>query len=70
MELLGVQRPVSLRMISSNQLKWSVRKGCQLFLVSLSDLEEANGCTVTLDDHPLLREYADVFPDEILSMPP
>ena len=69
-ELLGVQRPVSLRMISANQLKRSVRKGCQLFLVSLSDLEEAKSRTVTLDDHPLLREYADVFPDEIPGMPP
>ena len=24
---------------------------------------------MTLDDHPLLREYADVFHDEILDMP-
>ena len=44
-------------------------KGCQLFLVSLSDLEEAESCTVTLDDHPILREYVDVFPDEISGMP-
>ncbi|MDF3680789.1 hypothetical protein P3S38_27810 [Enterobacter hormaechei] len=41
-----------------------------MFLVSLSDLEEAESHTVTLDDHPLLREYADVFPDEIPGMPP
>ena len=60
-ELLGVQRQISLRMISANQLKRSVRKGCQLFLVSLSDLEEAESRTVTLDDHPLLREYAAMF---------
>ena len=57
-------------MISANQLKRSVRKGCQLFLVSISDLEEAESRTVTLDDHPLLREYADVFLDEIPGMPP
>ena len=65
-----LQRPISIRMISANQLKRSVRKGCQLFLVSVNDLEEVKGCMVTLDDHPLLREYADVFPDEIPGMPP
>ena len=68
-ELLGVQRPVLLRMILANQLKQSVQKGFQLFLVSLSDLEEAKSHTVTRDDHPLLYEYAYVFPNEIPSMP-
>ena len=67
---MGVQRPVSLHMISANQLKWSVRKGCQLFIVSVNDLEEVESHTVTLDDHPLLCEYADDFLDEILGMPP
>ena len=47
-----------------------MRKGFQLFLVSLSDLEEAESHMVTLDDHPVLREYADVFLDEIPGMPP
>ena len=41
-----------------------------MFLVFVSDLEEANKCIVTLDDHPILCEYEDVFPDEILGMPP
>ena len=69
-ELLGVQRPISLRMVSTNQLKRSVRKGCQLFLVSIGDLEEAESCMVTHDDDPLLCEYENVFLDEIPSMPP
>ena len=38
--------------------------------MSLSDLEEAESHMVTLDDHPVLREYADVFLDEIPGMPP
>jgi len=25
---------------------------------------------VSLDDHPILKEYADVLPSEILGMPP
>ena len=41
-----------------------------MFLVFVNDLEEAENHTMTLDDHPLLCEYADVFLDEILGMPP
>ena len=41
-----------------------------MFLVSISDLEEAESHMVTLDDHPLLHEYANVFLDEIPGMPP
>ena len=57
-------------MILANKLKWSVPKGCQLFLVSLSDLEEAKSCMMTLDDHPLLHEYENFFSNEISGMPP
>lgn len=38
--------------------------------MSFSDLEEGKGHMVTLDDHPLLRVYVDVFPNEIPGMPP
>lgn len=41
-----------------------------MFLVSISILEEVKSRTMTLDDHPLLCEYVDMFPDEIPSMPP
>ena len=40
-----------------------------MFEVSISDLKEAKSHIVTLDDHPLFCEYADMFPDEISSMP-
>ena len=45
-------------------------KGCQLFLVSISDLKEDESCMRTLDDHPILCKYANVFLDEIPNMPP
>ena len=41
-----------------------------MFVVFVSNLEEPKSCMVTLDDHPLLHEYVDVFPDEIPGMPP
>ena len=40
-----------------------------MFVVSVSDLEEAKSCMVTLEDHTLLREYLDVFLNEIPGMP-
>lgn len=39
-----------------------------MFLVTINDLEEVEICEVILDDHPLLRDYADVLPNEILGM--
>ena len=56
-------------MILANQLKWSVWKGYQLFLVSVSDLKEAESYMLTHDDHPLLHEYANLFLDEIIGIP-
>ena len=41
-----------------------------MLLVSIIDLEEAKSRTMKLGDHPLLHEYVDVFPNEILGIPP
>ena len=54
-EIAGIQRPISLRMISAMQLKRSIRKGCQVFAITVSELEEEeeNQEEKTLD-HPIL----------------
>ncbi|GLJ16907.1 hypothetical protein SUGI_0291790 [Cryptomeria japonica] len=39
-EIVGVKRPISLRMISSMQLKRCMRRGCQLFAVTLEDVDD------------------------------
>ncbi len=41
-----------------------------MFVVFVSNPKEAESHMVTLDDNPLLHEYACVFPNEILGMPP
>ena len=41
-----------------------------MFLVSFSDLQEVEIHTITLDDHPLLHKYVDVFFNEIPGIPP
>lgn len=53
-EIFGVKRPVSLRMISAMQLRWCMRKGCQLFVITISDREEDSEREPSLDDFPIL----------------
>jgi hypothetical protein len=66
----GIQRSISLRMISAMQLKRSMRKGCQMFAITISDRDDEAEQEASLDDYPILQEYADVFPSELPGMPP
>lgn len=65
-----IQRPVSLHMIFAMQLKRSMRKGCQLFAITISDREEEDEKETSIDDHPILKRYSDVFPIDLPGMPP
>lgn len=69
-EILGVKRPISLRMISTMHLRRCMRKGCQLFAITISDRGEDLDEEPSLDDFPILQEFADVFPTEIPGRPP
>jgi hypothetical protein len=44
------------------------RKGCPLYAIQV--LKTTEGADPSPDDHPILREYRDVFPEEILGLPP
>jgi hypothetical protein len=58
---------VSLRFITSLQLKKNIRKGCKLYaILSLNE----KGDTEILEDFPVVSEFVDVFPEELLSLPP
>jgi hypothetical protein len=51
-----------LRFISSLQLQKSLRKGWNLFeILTLNDKGETKG----LENLPVVREFADVFPEEL-----
>ena len=50
------------------QLKKFCRKGCQLYAAQI--LEEMRDETPRLEDYQVLQEFKDVFPDEILGLPP
>jgi hypothetical protein len=63
----GIPREVSIREISSLQLKRSFRKGCQIYAAHME--EETKDKVPSIEDHPVLKYYEDVF-REILGFPP
>ena len=63
----GIPKKVSVRKISTLQGKKCVRKGCKLFSVNIWDVEsDREQC---IEDFPILKEFKDVFPEEILRLP-
>jgi hypothetical protein len=65
--IVGRNQGVSLRFVSSLQLWKSIRKGCKLYaILALSEKGVAEG----LEHLPVVKEFADVFPEELPGMPP
>jgi hypothetical protein len=63
----GVPRPISIREISSLQLKICFRKLCQLYEAHVEETNNTKG--PSLEDFSLLREFEDVF-QETPGFPP
>jgi hypothetical protein len=66
--LQGIRKPVFVRQISALQMRKYCRKGCPLYAIQV--LETMEGDKPSLEDHPTLREYKDVFPEEVPGLPP
>jgi hypothetical protein len=65
--IVGRNQGVSLRFISSLQLWKSMCKGCKIYVILV--LNE-KGVAEGLEHLPVVREFADVFPEELPGMPP
>ena len=59
---------ISVRQILAMHLKKLCSEGCQLYATHV--LEVAENETPRLEDFHVLQEFRDVFPDEILGLPP
>ena len=67
----GTHRKTTIRQISTLQLKRAVRKGCKAYVVTITDEEILiKKDKLKLEDIPVLREYVDVFPEDIPGLPP
>jgi hypothetical protein len=70
-EIKGIPRKVTLRQISAMQVKRAVRKGCQMFAVNVVNDEFMDKeDKLKLEDIPVLKDFKDVFPEEIPGLPP
>ena len=49
------------------QLKKAKRKGCQLYVIHVKDLENP---IPSIEDYPNLWEFQDVFPEDLPELPP
>jgi len=66
--LQGIQKHVLVRQVSSLQVKNYCIKGCPLYAIQVLNYVEDN--KPSLVDHPILREYKDVFLEEVPCLPP
>jgi hypothetical protein len=66
--LQGIQKPVSVRQISALQMRKYCKKGCLLYVIQV--LQSVEDEEPSLEDHPTLREYRDVFLEEVLGLTP
>lgn len=68
-EMQGIKRPVQVRPITASQLAKCIRKRCQVYAIQVGYAETKNK-TTTLDHLPVIKEFTDVFPEEIPGLPP
>ena len=69
--LEGKKKETSVRMVTIMQAKCSHRKGCMLFVVHISsDKGKEVEDMVVLRRYPVLQQFKDVFPEEIIEFPP
>jgi hypothetical protein len=66
--LQGIQKPVSVRKISSLQMKKYCRKGFPLYAIQV--LDSVKDQKPSLEEHPILKYFRDVFPEEVPGLPP
>lgn len=64
----GIPKPISLRQITTLQLKRCIRKGCQLYAAHVEDTATKD-VSLDMSDFPILQEFTDVF-QEVPGFPP
>eukprot|EP00253_Pinus_taeda_P016078 PITA_16078 len=56
-------------LVDSNQLAKCIRRGCQIYAVQVG-YADSKDKTAILNNIPVIQEFTDVFPEEILGLPP
>ena len=62
----GIPTKVTIREISTLQMKRSIRKGCKVFAVYIMDDKDNK---LNVEDIPILKDFKDIFPKYIPILP-
>ena len=63
----GIRRGLSSNIISAMAAQRMLRKGCQGYLAYVVETKKER---ILVDEIPVVREFLDVFPDDITGLPP
>ena len=63
----GIRREIALSLINAMTASKMLRKGCQGYLAFVVDRRQEG---TQLEDIPIVKEFLDVFPDDISGLPP
>ncbi|GJR41768.1 putative reverse transcriptase domain-containing protein [Tanacetum coccineum] len=69
-ERSGVKNESRLELISSIKTQGYIDKGCQVFLVQMIKKEETVASGKRIEDVPVVRDFSEVFPEELPGLPP
>ena len=66
----GIPRKTTIKQIYALHLNRDVRKGCKAYAIIVTNEENINNIDkLKLEDIPVLKEFVDVFSEEILGLP-
>eukprot|EP00253_Pinus_taeda_P005263 PITA_05263 len=68
-ELQGIRRLVQIRPITATQLEKCIQKRCQIYAVQVG-YADSRDKIATIDSIPMIREFENVFSEEIPGLPP
>eukprot|EP00253_Pinus_taeda_P006115 PITA_06115 len=68
-DMQGIKRPVQIRPITASQLAKCIWNRCQVYAIQAGYAETKNKEN-PLEHLPVIKEFADVFPEEIPGLPP
>ncbi|GJS21981.1 putative reverse transcriptase domain-containing protein [Tanacetum coccineum] len=69
-ERSGVKNKSRLEVISSIRMQKYINQGCQVFLIQMMKEEETKILERRIEDVPVVRDFPEVFPEELPGLPP
>lgn len=68
-EMQGIQKPLQIRPVTTSQIAKCIRKGYHIFAIQVGYADPKEKYAV-LEDILVIQNFLDVFPEDILGLPP